>query len=439
MSLGVPLVFANRQFYKIFIGVLLLLVGCSKFKKNGGSTDTENETAAQSASDAQKSKSGAGSETETVYLPATYTKEQVIEFLPGLWEESGQGQLYLGRPGGPFEIHFFHDRIQPLNDLVFRGSYQVISNDSLLLKVEEMEVDGRSLMFQGALVNEFQMLSPTQLELKVTVSGRQVCNSAVICNGILNKISGSSSSSGKQVTREQLIDQLREPIPAVSDAAAEKVITNYLKVKGGEQRLAAIRTIEVTGKLREGLQDYKVIFWESPNHSIRLEKSHLKLGRVLRSVYAYNGRQAWSQEHRNQQVSAVQKIGPADIPRLFKSTAFHGSFIHPEQMGLIFKYEGKIQSRGRESYLVKLFRPDGTTELLYFDTTNFMLTRHSWKEIVQGTILKKDTFFSQYQRVDGIWVPEVIEFAMGDQLYGKFTVETYTINPEVELGFYAMP
>lgn len=242
----------------------------------------------------------------------------------------------------------------------------------------------------------------------------------------------------KPPSAEELEKRLREPVPKKTDKASQQVIANYLKVKGGESKIRNIRNIMFEGHMMEGKKEYKIVFWESEPTNIRVEHIEKLLGRERRIIYGFDGEEAWTYDLTKKH-PFPKKIKESDVPRVIKQQSLSGPFIDWEKKGYVFRYEGKAKSKGRLAHLVKMFHPNGLTEYFYFDTKNFMITRHGWEEVVQGSIVDKDEFYTKYQKIDGIWMPEVIEFAIAEQTYGKFTIETIETNQTLESDFFKLP
>jgi len=256
----------------------------------------------------------------------------------------------------------------------------------------------------------------------------------VLCSQLL----GQSGDDLEQATVTELKKRLREPVPDRTDAASKKIIAHYLKAKGVENQLSSLNAVYLEGQMREGMNESTVMAWEAPKNKLRVEEVRKKLGRQEKIIYGFDGTKAWVYDLTPKKPIVVEK-SENEVRKPFRRSTIYGPFIDSEAEGWVFEYKGKVVSRGRHNHLIKMYNQDGFTEYFYFDAKTFMLSRHGWDEILQGSIVSKDEYFLKYRRFAGIWVPEVVEFAIEDQVYGKFTLEKCEFNPELDADIFTMP
>lgn len=231
---------------------------------------------------------------------------------------------------------------------------------------------------------------------------------------------------------------LREPVPEESDETSKKIIAQHLKATGGESKLRNLTGIYLEGHMREGNRNYQVIAWESPRAKIRIEEFSKHLGREQRIIYGFDGTQSWVYDLTTQRPIPKAR-DHNNVRRILRRNTFYGPFIDAEAQGLKFKYQGRVVSRGKHHHLIKMYHPNGLSEYFYFDTEQFMITRHGWQEIIQDNSVAKDLYFTQYTAVDGIQLPQRIEFALENKTYGAFTIHKYEVNPNIDPRMYTMP
>ena len=360
----------------------------------------------------------------------SFSVEKLGEILPGTWEDIESTQVYFGEPGEEVEFHF-RDAKTCFGISKIIGTYDIISSDKILFVLKEVEMMGGYTGYgDEPVILTFNTTSANQMLVEIESCNKQLYYAP------LNKISGSSGFAGKQDSALQ--EALREPIPAATDDASKKIIAKHLAFRGGEGRLRNLRGVHLSGKFKEGRDEYKVLCWESPADKIRLEQIYRNLGREERVIYGFDGEQGWVHDQRKKDPSPVNKK-PEDIPRILRQTTFHSPFIDPEAQGLIFQYEGKVNSRGRSNHLLKMYQPNGLAEHFYFDANTFLITRHSRKEVVKGFVVEKDELFSKYTKVSNIWLPEKVEFAAAKQVYGQFIIDRHVLNPTTAADLYSMP
>lgn len=405
----------------LIIFLTIFSVACSKLGKLG--------PIARLANQHQQQEQELQSPSKEELYKANFTTAELETIIPGSWKcIKGGGEFFFGEPGGTVEIQFNYKTCNGLHNPRFIGTYNLIGKN-FVFDWHEVESSGRSIPVTGAWLYKLKVASETELHLFEYDDKETVLYT-------FNKVNFAPNSPSKRKSEKQLLASLREPVPATTDAASKKIIANHLQVRGGEDRLRSIHTIQVTGKVREGKHDYKVSYWSAPTDKIRLETFYKKMGREYRKISGYNGIYGWEYDLAQKNPRPVKR-SKDKIERVLRQDTFYGPFIDAEAQDLVFAYQGKVTSRGHEAFLVKMFHPNGLPEYFYFDTKNFMIMRHGWEEVLKGHIVRKDEFFSKYQKANDIWVPKIVEFAIEGKVYGKFTVNTYELNPTVRKDIYS--
>lgn len=233
-------------------------------------------------------------------------------------------------------------------------------------------------------------------------------------------------------------NKLRDPLPAKSDAASLKIIANYLKVKGGINRILSIQNRVSQAHISEGKSEYNYTLWEAPPCQFHQKKVVSKLGREYVTLTGFDGEVSWIYDL-TQKHPFPKETSKADVKKFKRSYDFHGPFIDSESKGILFEYEGKVKSRKRDNYLVKLYYPNGLHEYYYFDAKNFMISRRGWKENIGGSIVNKDEFITSYTKINGVWIADTIELAIENQVFGKITIQKIEVNQPVEANLFSIP
>lgn len=233
--------------------------------------------------------------------------------------------------------------------------------------------------------------------------------------------------------------KLREAIPdSGTDAASKKIIETHLRALGGVGRVMTIQNTISKGVLKEAKEDYDVTYYRAAPNKIRTETSQSIMGRPQVQLEGYNGEIAWEFDKRAER-AFPKEIDAKVAAELIQEADFYGPLVNWEEKGYIFTYEGEVKSRGRKHYLLKMFYPNGRTVYFYFDAKTLMVTRVGREKNIRNTIVDTDTYYTKYDRVEGVWMPVKFEFALEDQIFGSLVFDSIEANQPIDPELFSMP
>lgn len=232
--------------------------------------------------------------------------------------------------------------------------------------------------------------------------------------------------------------KLREVVPEETDAASLKIIDKHLQILGGLGRIKTIINTISRGTLRESKAELDVTLYRAIPDRLRMETTKSVMGRPDTTIVATNGEDYWRFE------PTAEHAQPSEMPkkevRDFKLEAdFYGPLVDWRDKGYVFRYEGEVKSRGRKHYLLRMFFPNGRSLFFYFDAKTLMVTRTGQETIVGKSIVDKDTFYTKYERIDGVWMPTQMEFALEGQVYGSMVLSSIEANRPLDAGLFDIP
>jgi len=100
--------------------------------------------------------------------------------------------------------------------------------------------------------------------------------------------------------------------------------------------------------------------------------------------------------------------------------------------------EGQEIFDDRDCYKLKVTLADSTVEFWYIDAETFLEVGMSGDTYDFGIKNSLETFFSDYQEVDGVIFPFLIESEYG-QRYRSMEIETIKVNTEIDSSVFALP
>jgi outer membrane lipoprotein-sorting protein len=213
---------------------------------------------------------------------------------------------------------------------------------------------------------------------------------------------------------------------SAADLTVDQILEKNAEAKGGIDKLRAIKSIRMTGKmgLGGGMEAPITVTKKRPG-SLRVEFTV----QGLTGVQAYNGTTGWMV------MPFMGKKDPeemsADVLKDVKEQAdFDGPFIDYAKKGYAVELLGKEDIEGTPAYKLKMTK-DGDETFVWIDADSFLDIKTSGKRKMQGQEIESETTIGNYQEFDGLLFPMQIEMKPKGAPAGQtITIEKVEINPE---------
>jgi len=190
-----------------------------------------------------------------------------------------------------------------------------------------------------------------------------------------------------------------------SAAIAQKTITDpyeilnrYFQAAGGLDKLKAVRTEHIEGKLKIGGMEGTLKSWTArPDR----DRTDIDLG-IFKMVQADNGDYQWTMDS-NGKVQKITNPDDATIKRKEVNRRM-ADYEYADRKSPVFKVEfaGMDTTDGKDCYSVKITNNINNDRTTYLIDANDFLLRKSIN--IEGNE-SNDTYFGDYREVDGIKVP----------------------------------
>ncbi|MEW6456281.1 MAG: outer membrane lipoprotein-sorting protein [Acidobacteriota bacterium] len=215
---------------------------------------------------------------------------------------------------------------------------------------------------------------------------------------------------------------------------ADEIIAKNLEKKGGIEKLKAIQSIKMTGKVISQAVEMPMVMWAKRPNMLRIESTF----QDKKIVQAFDGEKAWwimpflgsedPQEMTGMQADSIKE--QAD---------FDGPLVNYREKGHKVELLGKEDMAGTEVYKLRITYKDGKEKFFFLDTESCIELKQSETVDYQGTPLHVERFFGDYKEVNGILIPHSIEARVNNNPQSQITIESIELNPEIEDEFFKMP
>ena len=207
---------------------------------------------------------------------------------------------------------------------------------------------------------------------------------------------------------------------------ADELVAKNLEARGGADKLRAIHSQHVVGKMRlgGGLEAKTESWATAPGHW----RDEFSL-QGLTAIEAWDGSQAWAInpfEGRRD----PQKITADDAKDMIESADFIGPLLDYKAKGSKIEYLGTEDIDGTDAHKLRVSFKNGDSWVVYLDPDQFLEIRIVTHHMVRGQERVNTTDVGEYEKVDGLYFPFEI---------GPAHVETMTLNPEIDAKQYAYP
>jgi len=189
--------------------------------------------------------------------------------------------------------------------------------------------------------------------------------------------------------------------PAASAETAEELAAKNVAAKGGMDKLRAVQSLRLSGKMLINGGTIRLDFVEliKRPQAVRYEATL----QGLTQVQAYDGTHAW-QIDPFQGRKDPEKLSADDAKGLAEDAAdFMGPLVDYAAKGYALEYLGTEDIDGTEAHKLRLTRTNGDITYVYLDPDYFLEIRTVNRRIEHGVPKETVTDYGDYERVAGAY------------------------------------
>jgi len=161
-----------------------------------------------------------------------------------------------------------------------------------------------------------------------------------------------------------------DPAAQASDLTVDQVLARHVAARGGEQRLAGIQSVRMTGKLVfAGTATNPLIVSIAPGRYLR--RLELGSGAVIKAV---DGPTSWEIGPQSGIFRPTRMVNE-DAARFRHLADPQGALVNPQAKGNKVEVVGKLPWQGSQVYKLKVTFPDGQVNHFYLDAKTFLPVR----------------------------------------------------------------
>jgi hypothetical protein len=222
---------------------------------------------------------------------------------------------------------------------------------------------------------------------------------------------------------------------AARGQSVDEVISKNIQARGGLEKIQSVKTRRSSGKVNFG--GFEARFMQENLRPDRVREETIIQG--LAQVQGYDGKTGW-QVNPFQGRRDAELLSADDFKSLQEHSDIDGPLVDYKSKGHTAQLLGHDSVEGTDCYKVKLTLKNGDIRIYFFDADSYLELKIEFQNNIRGTVQFSETFYGDYERVNGIYYPfEYEEGQKGSSSRAKFTVEKIEINIPIVESLFTMP
>ena len=190
--------------------------------------------------------------------------------------------------------------------------------------------------------------------------------------------------------------------PAATPLSAEEIVAHNVAARGGAVRLAALTSLERSGKLIVPGYNLQLTVREIKTRAGQYRQEVTLQG--LMQVQAYDGEHAWQvQPFQGRKDPSLMSADEAK--GLAQSADIDLPFVEAKRKGNGLENLGVEDIDGTPAYKLRVTLKSGNEATYWIDPDSWMVIRELDRQTVRGAEQVTETDFGEYEQVAGVYVP----------------------------------
>src|ERR1700733_14573044 len=217
---------------------------------------------------------------------------------------------------------------------------------------------------------------------------------------------------------------------------AEELVNKNIQAKGGIEKIKAIKSIRLTGKLNAGGGFTAATVQENERPNLVRETFSLQ---GMTAVTAYDGATGWHIQpfggHKDPEL-----IGEDEMRGLLIDADFDGPLVDYKEKGNTVEYLGHDIVDGDDALRLKVTLKDGDIIYYYLDPDTFLEIREEVQQFIRGSVHESVSEMGSYKPVQGVMYPfSISQGSKANPAEQSTTVEKIEVNVPIDKADFALP
>ena len=224
-------------------------------------------------------------------------------------------------------------------------------------------------------------------------------------------------------------------IPVARAQTVDEIIAKNVDALGGMDKLKSVKSVRSTATLKMG--SFRAAMESENKRPDKVRQEFILQG--LAQVSAYDGKTGW-QVNPFQGRRDPELLSADDTKALQVDADIDGPLLNYQQKGSTAELVGHDSVEGTDSYKIKLTLKNGDVRIYYLDVDSYMVIKLETQTIMRGSLQERETYYGDYEKVNGIYYPFSSESAQKDQPDRiQVTVDKIEVNVPLDDSRFTVP
>jgi len=217
---------------------------------------------------------------------------------------------------------------------------------------------------------------------------------------------------------------------------AEELVQKNLVAKGGLEKIKAIKSVRITGKLIGGGGFTAATVQENARPNLVRETISLQ---GMTAVTAYDGTTGWQVQpfggHKDPEL-----MGEDDLRDLLLDADFDGPLVAYKEKGNTVEYLGHDVVDGDDALRLKVTLKDGDIIYYFLDPDTFLEIRKEVQEFIRGSVRESVLEMGSYKPVAGVMYPySISQGTKANPSQQTTAIDRIEVNVPIDNSDFAVP
>jgi hypothetical protein len=224
---------------------------------------------------------------------------------------------------------------------------------------------------------------------------------------------------------------------ALSQAqTADELIAKNIEARGGLERIKAIKTMRVTGKIK-GFAGRVMAMGEENARPDLVRVTTTVQG--MTAIQAYDGTTGWQVEPFGGKKDP-ELMGEDSLRDLLLDAEFDGPLVDYKEKGSTVEYLGHDLVDGDDALRLKVMLKNGDIIYDYLDPDTFIEIRREIQQFIRGSVREREESLGSYKPVAGVMFPFAIATGPRNVPDAQTTaVQKIEVNVNIDPADFALP
>jgi hypothetical protein len=217
---------------------------------------------------------------------------------------------------------------------------------------------------------------------------------------------------------------------------ADELIQKNIQAKGGIEKIKAIKSIRLLGKLDGGGGFSAATLQENQRPNLLRETLSLQ---GMTAIQAYDGATGWQIQpfggHKDPEF-----LGEDDLRDLLLDADFDGPLVDYKEKGNTVEFLGHDVVDGDDALRLKVTQKNGDIIYYYLDPDTFLEIRKEVQEFIRGSVRESVVEYGSYKPIAGVMYPHAIsQGSKANPAAQTTTIRKIEVNVNINPADFAVP